>query len=295
VDFHVTGQLYSYRDSRHKLPVLSCNPKICYSLITAYEWSKLSLEIVRKQKTGIPAKDRILFMKYILLSVCIVLFIFTISWSGEVPGRVKELKDRKDRISYSLGYQIGEDFKKEKTDIDPEAFLKGVRDALARSEPMISTGEMKPMLRDMKKKVLATQRREKMEMVEQRTGAGKKFLEDNAKKEGVITLESGVQYKVIREGSGKRPKLTDRVKIHYRGTGIDGTEFSSSFKRGEPKIFYVNGVIPGITEVLQLMKEGAKWRVFIPYNRAFGTRGLHAYRTVIYDLELISIEPPEQN
>jgi FKBP-type peptidyl-prolyl cis-trans isomerase FklB len=234
-------------------------------------------------------------MKYIILPVCIILFIFTISWSGELPEVKKELKDRKDRISYSLGYQIGGDFKKEKTDIDPDAFLKGVKDALAQSEPVISAGEMKPLLVDMKKKVLATQRREKLEMVEQRMGAGKKFLEDNAKREGVITLKSGVQYEVISEGSGKRPKLKDRVKIHYRGTGIDGKEFSSSFRTGKPKIFYVNGVIPGITEVLQLMKEGAKWRVFIPYDRAFGTRGLHAYRTVIYDLELISIEPSEQS
>jgi len=215
--------------------------------------------------------------------------------AGDVPVTGGELKNLKDRISYSLGYQIGGDFKKEKTDIDPDAFLKGVKDALAQSEPEISAGEMKPMLLDMKKKVLATQRREKMEMVEQRTGAGKKFLEDNAKKEGVITLDSGVQYRVIREGSGKQPKLTDRVKIHYRGTGIDGTEFSSSFRKGEPKTFYVNGVIPGITEALQLMKEGAKWQIFIPYNRAFGTRGLHAYRTVIYELELISIEPSEQS
>jgi FKBP-type peptidyl-prolyl cis-trans isomerase FklB len=235
------------------------------------------------------------YMKYILLAVCIVLFVFTISWSGELPERKKELKDRKDRISYSLGYQIGGDFKKEKTDIDPDAFLKGVRDALAQSKPMISAGEMKPMLRDMKKKVLATQRREKMEIEEQRLGAGKKFLEDNAKKEGVITLESGVQYKVIREGNGKQPKPTDKVKVHYRGTRIDGTEFRNTYRKGEPEIFYVNGVIPGITEVLPLMRVGAKWKVFVPFNLAFGKRGVLAYRTVIYDLELISIEPPEQN
>lgn len=234
-------------------------------------------------------------MQYIYVPMFVIFILFSTSLAGDVSVTGGELNNHKDKISYSLGYQIGGDFKKEKTDIDPEAFLKGVKDALAQAKPVISADEMKPMLRDMKKKVLATQRREKMEMVEQRTGAGKKFLEDNAKREGVISLESGVQYEVIHEGYGRQPKPTDRVKIHYRGTGIDGTEFSSSFRKGEPKIFYVNGVIPGITEVLQLMKEGAKWRVFIPYNRAFGTRGLHAYRTVIYDLELISIEPSEQS
>jgi FKBP-type peptidyl-prolyl cis-trans isomerase FklB len=264
-------------------------------MITAYEWSELSLELLRKQKAGTPVKDKILFMKYIISPVCIVFFAFTISWSGETQDTSLALKDRKDRISYSLGYQIGGDFKKEKTDIEPEAFLKGVRDALAQSEPVISAGEMKPMLRDMKKKVLATQRREKMEMAEQRLGAGTKFLEENAKKEGVITLESGLQYKVIREGNGKQPKLTDRVKIHYRGTRIDGTEFRNTYRKGEPEIYYVNGVIPGITEVLQLMRMGAKWKVFVPFNLAFGKRGVLAYRTVIYELELISIEPPEQN
>lgn len=227
--------------------------------------------------------------------VFIVLLFSALCLAGDIPGETGDLKSRKDRISYSLGYQIGGDFKKEKTDIDPEAFLKGVKDALAQADPALSAEEMKPLLVDMKKKIVARQRAEKREMVEQRLGEGEKFLAENAKKEGVITLPSGLQYKVIREGNGRQPKKTDRVKVHYSGKRIDGTVFSNSYKKGKPEIFYVNGVLPGITEVLQLMNEGAKWKIFIPSNLAFGKRGVLAYRTVIYDLELISIEPSEQS
>ena len=234
-------------------------------------------------------------MQYMYSSVFVMVLLSGTCPARDVSGEAVDLKNRKDRISYSLGYQIGGDFKKEKTDIDPVAFLKGVKDALARSGPALSAEEMKPLLVDMKKRIVERQRAEKLEMVEQRLGAGTKFLEDNAKKEGVTTLPSGLQYKVIREGDGRQPKPSDRVKVHYSGRRIDGTEFSSSYRKGEAEIFHVNGVLPGITEALQLMKEGAKWKIFMPSNLAFGKRGVLAYRTVIYDLELISIEPSEHD
>jgi len=221
------------------------------------------------------------------------LFLFLLlagpALAGERQQVTHEVKNNKDRISYSLGFQIGRDFKKEKMDLDADAFLKGVNDALARKKPAIEQEEMTSTLSDMKKKLRTRQRAEKVEMVERRLGGGKKFLEENAKKEGVITLESGLQYKVLREGTGEKPGPTDKVKVHYKGTLIDGTEFSSSYRKGEPKIFHVNGVIKGITEALQLMREGAKWQIVLPPELSFSRRSELGYRTVIYDLELISI------
>jgi len=230
-----------------------------------------------------------------MIQIVAMLLVFLLlagpSLAAEVQRGTDELKAGKDRISYSLGYQIGGDFKKEKMDLDAGAFLKGVKDALSQKKPVIQQEEMNTLLSDMKKKIMTRQRAEKVEMVEQRLGGGKKFREEYAKQEGVITLESGLQYKVLHEGTGKKPVLTDKVRVHYKGALIDGTEFSSSYRKGEPEIFYVNGVIKGITEALQLMKEGAKWQIVLPPGLAFSRRSELGYRTVIYDLELISIEP----
>jgi FKBP-type peptidyl-prolyl cis-trans isomerase FklB len=235
----------------------------------------------------------IIKMKYMVIAVCMIVLLFTISWAGELQQEVSELKERKDRISYSIGYQIGGDFKKQRTDIVPNAFLKGVKDALAQMEPEVSPAEMQSTLLEMKKKIVARQRAEKLEMKEQRLGEGKKFLDENAKKNGVITLPSGLQYKVIREGNGRMPGPNDKVTVQYRGTLIDGTEFGSSYRKGNPEEFYVKGVIRGLTEALQLMKEGAKWKIFIPADLAFDKRGALADRTVIYDLDLISVKSEE--
>jgi FKBP-type peptidyl-prolyl cis-trans isomerase FklB len=232
-------------------------------------------------------------MKHVVTGMCYVVLLLGLSWAGELQSETSDLKDRKDRISYSVGFQIGGDLKKEKTDIDPRAFLKGVKDALGGKNPDIDPEEMHSMLVDTKKKIIAKQRFEQLEMREQRLGEGKKFLDENAKKEGVISLPSGLQYKVIYEGNGRTPGPTDRVKVQYLGKLIDGTPFSSSYTRGKPGLFYVSGVIKGVTEALQLMKEGAKWQLFIPPDLAFTGRGELANRTVIYDLELISIEPSE--
>ncbi|UCH44318.1 MAG: FKBP-type peptidyl-prolyl cis-trans isomerase [Nitrospiraceae bacterium] len=230
-------------------------------------------------------------MKYVIIAICNLFLLLGISWSDELQSKTPELKDRKDRISYSVGFQIGGDLKKEKTEIDPRAFLKGVKDALGGKNPDIDPQEMNTMLVDMKKKIIARQRFEQREMREKRLGEGKKFLAENAKKEGVISLPSGLQYKIINEGKGRKPGATDRVKVHYLGTLIDGTPFGSSYTKGKPELFYVNGVIKGVAEALQLMKEGSKWQLVIPHDLAFTGRGEFANKTVIYELELISIEP----
>jgi FKBP-type peptidyl-prolyl cis-trans isomerase FklB len=228
-------------------------------------------------------------MKYVITGICNLVLLLGISWAGELQSKTLDLKDRKNRISYSVGFQIGGDFKKQNTDIDPDAFLKGVKDALGKKNPNISPEEMSSILLKMKKKIVAKQRFEQLEMRDQRLGEGRKFLAENAKKDGIVTLPSGLQYKVIREGSGRIPGATDEVTVHYRGTLIDGTEFGNSYRKGKPETFHVNGVIRGLTEAFQLMKEGDKWQLFISADLAF-RRGILANRTVIYDLELISVK-----
>lgn len=232
-----------------------------------------------------------LLMKRIVILFLVSLMFASLALAGETDKGDNKPKNEKDKISYSLGFQIGRDFKKEKMDLDGDAFLAGVHDALGQKEAALEYKEMSTLLTDMKKKVMSRERAEKVEIVEKRLGGGKKFLEENAKKEGVITLKSGLQYRVINEGTGKKPNPTDKVKVHYTGKLIDGTEFSDSRRKGRPEVFHVNGVVRGITEALQLMKEGSRWEIVLPPEMGFSKRSELGYRTLIYDLELISIEP----
>jgi FKBP-type peptidyl-prolyl cis-trans isomerase FklB len=197
------------------------------------------------------------------------------------------------RTNYSLGYQIGGDFKSQGVELDAEAVVQGMRDALSGAEPQMDLAEMNKTLVELKRKVVADQAKRRQETEYARVAAGKKFLEENAKKEGVITTDSGLQYKVIEEGGGKRPGPADQVTVHYKGALIDGTEFDSSYKKGKPATFRLDGVIKGWAEGLQLMKEGGKAQLFIPSELGYGTRGPLGHRVLIFDVELISVgEPP---
>jgi FKBP-type peptidyl-prolyl cis-trans isomerase FklB len=205
--------------------------------------------------------------------------------------------ETKDKTGYSVGYQIGEDLRKQNMNFDGEAFLKGIRDAKADNEPMYSPEAMRSALVELKKKVTAQNKSQKADkrielanIKEKYRGEGRDFLTENGKKEGVVTLPSGLQYKVIKEGTGKKPGPSDTVLVNYRGTLIDGTEFDSSYKTKKPAKLHVNGVIQGWKEALQLMKEGAKWQLFVPADLAYGERGPLADRTVIFDIELIKVE-----
>jgi len=152
--------------------------------------------------------------------------------------------------------------------------------------------EMKKKIVARKKEELTAREADQLKTKEKYRGEGREFLAANAKKEGVITLPSGLQYKIIRPGTGRSPGPNDAVTVHYRGTLIDGTEFGSSDQaEGKLETFHVNGVIKGMAEALQLMKEGAKWQLFIPADLAYGERGPLADRAIIYELELIAIEP----
>jgi FKBP-type peptidyl-prolyl cis-trans isomerase FklB len=199
------------------------------------------------------------------------------------------LDNETDRISYSLGYQIGGDFKRQGVEMNAEAVVQGIADALSGAEPGMPADEMQGTLRDLKRKIIADQRARKRETELQYLAAGEKFMEENAKKEGVVATDSGLQYKMISEGTGKSPGPTDKVTVNYRGTLIDGKEFDSSYKKGKPATFALNGVIKGWSEGLQLMREGGKAQLVIPPDLAYGDRGPLGHRTLIFDVELISV------
>jgi FKBP-type peptidyl-prolyl cis-trans isomerase FklB len=198
------------------------------------------------------------------------------------------------RTGYSLGHQIGEDLKRQSMDIDADAMLRGLRDALGGADPSIPEEEMNALLVGLKRRIGASEKKGWRGEAERYRAEGSEFLAANATREGVVSLPSGLQYEVLRAGTGKRPSPNDSVKVHYRSTLIDGTEFhDSSRTQGEPETLHISGVTRGLTEALQLMREGARWRLFLPADLAFGRRGPLADRTVIYEIELISIEAGE--
>jgi len=200
------------------------------------------------------------------------------------------LKNQKEKMSYIIGMDIGSNLKRQSIDVDPNILARGIRDALSAAQSLLTEQEIQDTLAAFRKERAAKQE----EVGKKNKNDGETFLIGNRKKEGVKALASGLQYKVIRAGTGKKPKINDSVTTHYRGTLIDGTEFDSSYKRGELASFPVSGVIPGWTEALQLMEEGAKWQLFVPSNLAYGERGtgdvIGPNATLIFEIELISIQ-----
>jgi FKBP-type peptidyl-prolyl cis-trans isomerase FklB len=229
-------------------------------------------------------------MKYVLATILSVGFFFNICYADEKL----ELKDQKDKESYSLGYQFGQTLKAQGMDINLDVYVTGIRDALGGKGPLMSEEEIRAILTEVQKRVMATRQRGLKEKGEKNLAESRAFLEENKKKEGVKTLPSGLQYKVLVEGSGKTPKATDTVTVHYRGTLINGAEFDSSYKKGQPATLEVKGVIRGWGEALQLMKEGSKWQLFIPPELAYGERGVGSQvppnSTLIFEMELISVK-----
>ena len=216
------------------------------------------------------------------------------SLSASLPAaEALDLENETSRINYSLGFQIGGDFKRQGVEMDADAVVQGIRDALSGAEPQMTPAEISATLTELKRKVVAEQRKRGVENELKYLAEGKEFMEENARKEGVITTESGLQYKVIEPGSGKSPGPQDQVTVHYRGTFIDGKEFDSSFKKKKPATFAVNRVIKGWSEGLQLMKQGGKSRLYIPQNLAYGKRGPLAHRTLIFEVELLAVEGPK--
>ena len=228
-------------------------------------------------------------MKRLLFAVVLAVFFSGVCLAGEKP----ELADENDRVSYSVGYQIGGDFKRQGVELNPEKLVKGIQDARSGAEPLMTRQEMHQALVDLKKKIMAEERKQRREEAEKVRKEGEAFLAANRKKEGVVTLGSGLQYRVIQEGAGKSPKATDNVTVNYRGTLVDGTEFDSSYQRGTPAIFQTDSVIAGWKEAIPRMKEGAKWQLFIPADLAYGERGalpnIPPNAALIFEVELIRV------
>jgi FKBP-type peptidyl-prolyl cis-trans isomerase FklB len=207
------------------------------------------------------------------------------------------LKNEKEKVSYIIGVNIGRNLKAQSVEVDPDLVSKGMKDVASGGKLLMTDDEMKGTMEAFQKEMMKKHNEELKKVGEKNKVEGEAFLAANKKKPGVVTLPSGLQYKVITEGKGKSPKATDIVTVNYKGTLLDGTEFDSSYKRGEPATFPVNGVIPGWTEALQLMKEGSKWELFIPSNLAYGERGagkaIGPNATLVFEVELLSVKEGE--
>jgi FKBP-type peptidyl-prolyl cis-trans isomerase FklB len=204
------------------------------------------------------------------------------------------LKTDKDKVSYAIGVNIGKSMRKDTVDIDPAIFSRGMKDALAGGKLLLTDDEMKATLTKLQTELRAKQEEAMQKAGEINKKAGDDFLAQNKTKEGVVALPDGLQYKILKEGTGPKPAATDSVVCNYRGTLLDGTEFDSSYKRGQPATFPVSGVIKGWTEAVQLMPVGSKWQLFIPADLAYGNRGagpdIGPNATLIFEVELLSVQ-----
>ena len=199
-----------------------------------------------------------------------------------------------DKLSYALGIGIGSQLAgMGAKGLDIDDFAQAVKDVISGTPLKVNNAEAQSLVQDFFKEQEDKQRAAAAEAGKVAKAAGESFLADNAKKEGVVVLPSGLQYQVLKEGNGKKPSATDQVKCHYEGTLIDGTIFDSSYQRNEPATFGLNQVIAGWTEGVQLMSEGAKYRFFIPYNLAYGERGAGAqippFAALVFDVELLKV------
>jgi len=223
---------------------------------------------------------------------------FSLSWptfaAEEEKAPEKQLKTSSEKLSYALGLDIGASLKKLETDIDLPSFARGVTDSFKGSKPLLTPQQATEIRNEFFKKRQEERAQKMKELGGKNRKEGEAFLAENKKKRAVVTTASGLQYTVLGKGDGPKPKGTDRVSVNYRGTLIDGTEFDSSYKRGQPATFRVTGVIPGWTEALQLMNVGSKYHLFIPSNLAYGERGagqqIGPNATLIFEVELLSIE-----
>lgn len=229
-------------------------------------------------------------MKYFLITLLSVALLSSVCYADEKL----DLKDQKDKESYSLGYQFGQNLKSQGVEINLDIYTSGIRDALGGKDSLMSQEEIRATIEELQKRVMAARQKELKEKAEKNLSESKAFLEENRKKEGIKTLPSGLQYKILVEGSGKTPKVTDTVTVHYRGTLINGSEFDSSYKKGQPSTFQVKSVIRGWSEALQLMKGGSRWQLFIPPELAYGESAgggqISPNSTLIFEVELISVK-----
>jgi FKBP-type peptidyl-prolyl cis-trans isomerase FklB len=214
------------------------------------------------------------------------------------PEAAAVLKNNTDMLSYSLGLNMGNNLKMSDVEFDPELVLRGLKDAASGKGALMTQQEIQRVQDVVRREITSKREAKAKKLGEKNKTEGEAFLAENAKKPGVKSFENGLQYKIVKEGTGPKPKPTDRVKVQYRGTLIDGKEFDSSYKRGpEPATFNVTGVIKGWTQALTNMPVGSKWELYIPSNLAYGERGsgqmIEPNSTLIFDVELVDIAQPE--
>jgi FKBP-type peptidyl-prolyl cis-trans isomerase len=202
-------------------------------------------------------------------------------------------KSQKEKFSYAIGMEMGKGVKSQQIDVDPDVIMKGLKDALSDAKPQMSDEEIRLTITQLQQQI----RQNQIAAATENKKKGDAFLAENAKKDGVISLPDGLQYKILTTGQGKRPVESDTVLCNYKGTFIDGTEFDSSARAGKPVPFEVKNVIPGFREILQLMPVGSKWQIFIPSNLAYGERGagggvIAPNSALIFEVELVGIQEP---
>ena len=204
------------------------------------------------------------------------------------------LGDEKSRVSYAIGMMLGHNWQQQGLEVDPDITARAIKDVQTGGAMLLSQAEMQQTLTAFQKELKVKQQKIQEEKAVKNKAEGADFLAANKAKPGVVTLPDGLQYTVLTEGSGAMPQADNVVSVHYRGTLLDGTEFDSSYKRGQPAQFPVNGVIRGWTEALQLMKTGSKWKLFIPSELAYGENGQRSIppnSVLIFEVELLSVQP----
>lgn len=228
-----------------------------------------------------------------ILLAC-MFFAPAVTWAEEKKAEAVELKTFEDKLGYSMGLDVGSYFKNIEKEINFDALLKGLEDAFRGKDPILSAEEIASVQKTFAEKMQAKQQENLEKMKEDNKKLGLDFLETNKKKEGVMVTESGLQYELLKKGDGAKAKATDKVKVDYIGTLIDGTEFDNSVKRGEPAVFGVDQVIPGWSEALQLMEVGSKYRLVIPPELAYGEKGappvIEPNSVLVFEVSLLAIE-----
>jgi FKBP-type peptidyl-prolyl cis-trans isomerase len=214
------------------------------------------------------------------------------------PQPSSPFKDEKEKVSYALGLNIGTNLHRQMVEFDPNIFLQGLKDAMSGGKPLMTDEEVRATLTQFQTELRAKMEAKRQQEADKNKKDGEAFLAANKGKEGVVALPSGLQYKVLTPGTGPKPTSSDTVVCNYRGTLIDGTEFDSSAKHGEPASFPVSGVIKGWTEALQLMPVGSKWQLFVPSDLAYAERGaggvIGPNATLVFEVELLSIKPKQE-
>lgn len=225
--------------------------------------------------------------------VLIVAAIMTLSTAAVA----QDLESEPGKLGYAIGYEFGAELRSYDIELDLESVFQAVRDAYGQTEPQVEVAEMRQLMMELQEQIRQERMAAFQQLAEDNQVRADEFLRQNESRTGIVTLPSGVQYRVIEEGEGSRPSLEDVVTVHYRGSKIDGREFDSSFRRGVPAVFQVNSVIEGWQEVLPLMREGAMWQVFLPPELAFGVRGdppiIGPNEALQFDIRLVKLGEPE--